>query len=83
MPTTIISLPPQDVFLRLPQVLAVVGLKKSSWYKLIQNEDAPSQIRLSSRCSVWSKNEIDHWVICQKNGTQWKPLECEDPKKTS
>lgn len=71
---------PEDRFLRLPEVLNIVGLKKSTWYDRIKKEEAPEQIRLSSRCSVWSKNEIDHWMICQKNGTPWNPIEHDDSK---
>jgi prophage regulatory protein len=48
--------------LRLPEVLARVGLKRSAWYELIGAGRAPQPCRLGQRCVAWSSREIDAWV---------------------
>ena len=83
MPVITTSIAPQDAFLRLPQVLSIVGIKKSSWYKLIKDGEAPEPVRLSARCSVWSRLEIDHWVESKKNDIQWTALSIDNSQKVS
>jgi len=47
-------------FLRLPEVLALVGLKRSAWYYLIQTGQAPRPLKLG-RTAVWPETAIRKW----------------------
>lgn len=48
-------------FLRLPQVEAIVGLKKSSIYKLVKAGQFPAPIKLSPKASAWPSDEVESW----------------------
>jgi prophage regulatory protein len=45
-------------FLRLPQVLALVPVSKSSWYSGIKTGRYPPPVKLGPRISVWREEEI-------------------------
>jgi len=48
--------------LRLPNVLAKIGLSRTHTYRLITRGDFPAPHKLSERVSVWSEAEIDAWL---------------------
>jgi len=48
--------------LRLPQVLDIVGLSRSTIYAKIKAGEFPPQIRLSKRSSGWIHSEIQSWI---------------------
>lgn len=48
--------------LRLPQVIELVGLKRSAIYQLIQQEKFPRPVRLSKRAVGWRSDEIEAWI---------------------
>jgi prophage regulatory protein len=48
--------------LRLDQVCARVGLRKSTIYKLLASGDFPQPVRLGSRTSAWHASEVDGWI---------------------
>ena len=49
-------------FLRLPQVIEIVGLQKTEIYARIKKGEFPRQRRQSHKVSVWYASEIDEWV---------------------
>jgi prophage regulatory protein len=51
-----------EVILRLPQVMARVGLSRSSIYLSISRKEFPQQVRLGARAVGWVQTEIDEWV---------------------
>lgn len=53
-------------FLRLPQVIEIVGLQKTEIYARIKKGTFPRQRRQSHKVSVWYQSEIDAWVKEQK-----------------
>jgi predicted DNA-binding transcriptional regulator AlpA len=53
----------EDKILRLPQVMARVGLKKSAVYKMIANDEFPKQVKLGSHASGWLESEIQRWIM--------------------
>ena len=61
-------------FVRLPQVMAEVGLSRSTIYRLIQNNEFPPQIRLTpnGRSSGWLREEIDAWKQSRVNREVWR-----------
>jgi prophage regulatory protein len=68
--TARINLPPQletACLLRLPQVLAVFPISKTSWYAGIAAGKFPKPIKLGSRTSAWKSEDIR--VLVESMGT--------------
>ena len=51
-----------EQILKLPEVVKISGLARSTIYKLISENRFPKQIKLTSFSSGWIKSEIDHWI---------------------
>lgn len=63
----------RDRLLRIPDVEAVTGLKKSTIYSLQRRGEFPRGVLLSPRCVVWPESAVLQWVqdrIAQANGAQ-------------
>ena len=52
----------QERLLRLPDVIALVALKKSSIYELIKQGRFPAPVKLSARAVCWPSSAIDRWI---------------------
>lgn len=52
----------QETLLRLPQVEARVGLRKSSIYDAVRRGEFPAPLRLSRRAVCWPESSIDAWI---------------------
>lgn len=48
--------------LRLPQVEAAVGYRRSTLYRLIQRGEFPAPISLGARASAWIEDEVNDWI---------------------
>ena len=48
--------------LRLPEVMARVGLKRSAIYQRMTEGRFPRSRSLGAKCAVWVEAEIDEWV---------------------
>ncbi|MGE4401825.1 MAG: helix-turn-helix transcriptional regulator [Desulfobulbus sp.] len=53
---------PTESLLRLPEVEAVVGLKKSKLYTLIQEGRFPPPVKLGTRSIRWKASTIYAWI---------------------
>jgi prophage regulatory protein len=51
-------------FLRLPQVLEILPISKSTWWKGIQDGRFPKPVKLTERTSAWLLDDIE--VLCNK-----------------
>jgi prophage regulatory protein len=49
-------------FLRLPDVVSRVGLKRACIYALAAAGQFPKPIKLSERCSAWLSSEVEEWM---------------------
>ncbi len=49
-------------FMRLPEVIARVGLKRSAIYQRMSEGRFPKARSLGARCTVWIESEIDQWM---------------------
>jgi predicted DNA-binding transcriptional regulator AlpA len=49
---------PETGFLRLPQVLSVIPLGKTSWWEGVRSGRFPKPIKLSARCTAWRAEDI-------------------------
>ena len=56
------ELPPQTRLLRLPEVAAAVGLRKTSIYNNIRTGTFPQPVRLTPRARAWRSDEIAAWI---------------------
>ncbi|TAL82844.1 MAG: AlpA family phage regulatory protein [Rhodanobacter sp.] len=54
--------PEADRLLRLPQVLPLAGVSKSTWWKLVREGRAPQAVRLGDRCTAWRASEVAAWI---------------------
>lgn len=48
--------------LRLPEVIARVGLKRSAIYQRMNDGRFPRSRSLGPKCTVWVESEIDEWI---------------------
>ena len=48
--------------LRLPDVEALVGLRKSSIYDAMKRGEFPTPVRLSRRAVCWPASAIESWI---------------------
>jgi prophage regulatory protein len=53
---------PRDRLLRLPDVEAATGCKKSTIYKLMKEGKFPACVRITARMSAWPESAIFQWV---------------------
>lgn len=49
-------------FIRLPEVLALTGVSKSTIWKWISEDKFPQRIKISHRVSVWKQSDVDNWM---------------------
>jgi predicted DNA-binding transcriptional regulator AlpA len=49
----------KDVLLRLPQVLSIIPIPKSSWWRGVKEGRYPRGIKLGERTTAWRASEID------------------------
>jgi len=53
---------PTGRLLRLPEVMARVGLKRSAIYQRMTEGRFPKSRSLGTKCTVWIESEIDEWI---------------------
>ncbi len=63
---------PANGFLRLPAVMVVASLKRSTIYDLIQRGRFPTPEKLTAHASGWRVRDVRAWL---KNPTAWRAEE--------
>ncbi|WP_127995718.1 helix-turn-helix transcriptional regulator [Piscinibacter defluvii] len=48
--------------LRLPEVMRLTGLGRSTIYRLLAAGQFPSPVQLSVRAVGWRRSDVDHWT---------------------
>ena len=61
-PAAIIPLVPRDRLLRLPDVSAIVGIRKSTIYALMKEGKFPKCIYVTSKTVAWPESAVLAWV---------------------
>lgn len=51
-----------DRLIRLPEVMARVGLRRTAIYQRMREGRFPRSRSLGPRCTVWLEAEIDAWI---------------------
>lgn len=49
-------------FIRLPELLSMIGLSRTRVYELIEQGSFPQQVKLSSRAVAWSQEQVMEWM---------------------
>ncbi|WP_088283814.1 AlpA family transcriptional regulator [Ideonella sp. A 288] len=49
------------VFLRLPNVIKLTGLGRSTIYRMVAANTFPRPVRLASRAIAWRRADLDRW----------------------
>ncbi len=49
------------VFVRMPTVMRMTGLGRSTIYRLIADRKFPSPVRLGPRAVAWRRSDLDRW----------------------
>jgi prophage regulatory protein len=55
-------LPVPARLIRLPEVMARVGLKRSAIYQRMSEGRFPKSRSLGPKCTVWVETDIDAWI---------------------
>lgn len=58
--------PPPIRALRLPEVMRITGLGRSTIYRLIVQGLFPRQIRLSARAVAWTEEDVSAWLATRR-----------------
>ncbi len=62
------NLPPSEQYdrlLRLPQVEALTGLRRSALYSRIKNLSFPAPLKIGPRASAWPESAVQAWIQAQ------------------
>ena len=60
-------------FLRLPEVMARTGYRRSNIYHLMSRGEFPKAVKLGSRAAAWVEGEIAEWMesrIAERDKTE-------------
>ena len=60
----------EDRYIRIKELSAMLGISRSSIYRLVQENKFPKQIKLTDRTSVWRLSVINHWVAEKENNSK-------------
>lgn len=52
----------QERLVRLPEVMARVGMRRSAIYQRMRDGSFPRSRSLGPRCAVWVESEIEEWI---------------------
>lgn len=53
--------PPQPVFLRMPAVIRLTGLGRSTIYRLMAEAKFPRSVKLCGRSVAWRHADVEKW----------------------
>lgn len=56
------SYTPPVLLLRLPDVLCIAGISKTTLYGLIKSGAFPAPVPLGGRAVAWASTEVEAWV---------------------
>jgi len=59
---------PETGFLRLPQVLMLIPIKKTCWWKGVKSGRFPKPVKLSQRCTAWRVEDIRELITKLSDG---------------
>lgn len=60
----------EDRYIRIKELATMLGIGKSTIYRLIKDNKFPKQIRLTERTSVWRLSVINQWIADRERATK-------------
>ena len=51
-----------DVLLRLPEVLSIFPVSRSTWYQEIKDGRYPAPLKIGARASAWRASQIEQLI---------------------
>ncbi|MGS1119107.1 helix-turn-helix transcriptional regulator [Rhodanobacter sp. UC4436_H3] len=67
-PLPVHSALPETGYLRLPQVLAVFPVSRSTWWAGVRAGRYPKPVQLGARCTAWHVDEIRALIEATRQG---------------
>jgi predicted DNA-binding transcriptional regulator AlpA len=55
---------PETGFVRLPQVLAVIPVSKTCWWRGVKSGRYPKPVKISEHCTAWRVEDIHNLIRC-------------------
>ncbi len=52
----------EDRYIRIKELAVMLGIARSTIYRLLKEEKFPKQIKLTERTSVWRLSVINQWI---------------------
>lgn len=49
--------------LRLPEVLRIIPVSRSEWYRRLAAGDAPQPVELGPRARAWRLSDVNHYLV--------------------
>ncbi len=60
-PIANLSVALEPVFLRMPMVMRITGLGRSTIYRLVADRQFPTPVKLGRRAIAWRRSDLDRW----------------------
>jgi len=57
----------EDRYIRIKELAVMLGIAKSTIYRLVKENKFPKQIKLTERTSVWRLSVINQWIKDREN----------------
>ena len=51
-----------DRYIRIKELVEILGICRSTIYRLVNLKKFPKQIKLSERTAVWRLSEVNEWI---------------------
>lgn len=61
----------EDRYIRIKELSAMLGIAKSTIYRLVKEDKFPKQIKLTERTVVWRLSVINKWVADKENASKY------------
>ena len=52
----------QSRFMRLPEVVQLTGVSRSTIYRWMANGEFPKQVSLGANTVAWLENDVNDWI---------------------
>jgi len=52
----------EDRYIRIKELVEILGICRSTIYRLVNLNMFPKQIKLSERTAVWRLSEVNEWI---------------------
>ncbi len=53
---------PETGFVRLPQILRVIPVSRSTWWQWVKTGKAPKPVKLAARTTAWRASDIAAFI---------------------